>query len=69
MDCKAKVLKHPYGQEDDFFQNSHLVDAVDKDCIQYIFEDDNNPCVCELGVSCMIEINSTILVCCVLVCN
>ncbi len=69
VDCKAKVLKHPYGQEDDYYQNSHLVDVVNKDCIEYVLEDDNNPCVHELGVSCMIEINSTRLVCFVLVCN
>jgi hypothetical protein len=69
IDCKVKVLKHPYGQEDDYFQNSHHVDAVKKDCIQYVLEDDNNPHACKLGVSCMIEINFTRLVCCVLVCD
>jgi hypothetical protein len=69
VDCKAKVLKHPYGQEDGYFQNSHHVDVVNKDYIQYVFEDDNNPYARELVASCMIEINSTRLVCCVLVCD
>jgi hypothetical protein len=69
VDYKAKVLKHPYGQEDDYFQYSHLVDAIDKNCIQYVLKDDNNPCVHESRGSCMIEINSTGLVCCVLVCD
>jgi len=69
VDCKAKVLKHPYGQKDNYSQNSHLVDAIDTNCIQYVLEDDNNPCARESRASFMIEINSTRLPCCVLVCD
>jgi hypothetical protein len=60
VDCKSKVLKHPYGQEDDYSQNSHLADIINKDSIQYVLEDDNNPCARKSGASCVIEIKSTI---------
>jgi serine/threonine protein kinase len=56
VDYKARVLKHPYGQEDvppDYSQNLQAVDAADTDYTTYILEDDNNRRVCEPATSCM----------------
>jgi serine/threonine protein kinase len=56
VDYKARVLKHPYGQEDvppDYAQNLQVVDATDTDYTTYILEDDNNHRVREPATSCM----------------
>jgi hypothetical protein len=72
VDYKARVLKHPYGQEDvppDYPQNSQAEDAADTDYTTYILEDDNNYIASRSAISCMIEINSSRLACCVFVCD
>jgi len=56
VDYKARVLKHPCGQEDvppDYRQNLQAVDLADTDYVTYILEDDNNHCVREPATSCM----------------
>jgi predicted Ser/Thr protein kinase len=56
VDYKARVLKHPYGQEDvspDYPQNLQAEDAADTDYTTYILEDDNNHRVREPATSCM----------------
>jgi len=56
MDYKARVLKHPCGQEDvppDYRQNLQAVDLADTDYTTYILEDENNHRVLEPATSCM----------------
>jgi hypothetical protein len=56
VDYKARVLKHPCGQEDvprDYRQNLQAVDLADTDYVTYILEDDNNHRVREPATSCM----------------
>jgi len=56
VDYKARVLKHPYDQEDvppDYPQNLQAVDAADTDYTTNILEDDNNHRVREPVNSCM----------------
>jgi predicted Ser/Thr protein kinase len=56
VDYKARVLKHPYGQEavpPDYPENLQAVDAADTDYMTYILEDDNNHHVREPASSCM----------------
>jgi len=55
LDYKARVLKHPYGQEDvppDYPQNLQAEIAADTDYTTYILEDDNNHSVREPATSC-----------------
>jgi serine/threonine protein kinase len=57
-DSKARVLKHPYGQEHvqhalHYPQNIQAVDAADTDYTTYILEHDNNHRVREPATSCM----------------
>jgi len=56
VDYKARVLKHPCGEEDvppDYRQNLQAVDLADTDYTTYILEDDNNHSVREPATSCM----------------
>ncbi|CAK9192557.1 unnamed protein product [Sphagnum troendelagicum] len=61
MDYKARVLKHPCGQEDvppDYRQNLQAVDLAGTDYVTYILEDDNNHRVREPATSLLQEVQS-----------
>ncbi|KAH8976295.1 hypothetical protein BDL97_01G206600 [Sphagnum fallax] len=63
VDYKARVLKHPYGQEDiqhalHYPQNLQAEDAGDTDYTTYILEDDNNHGVREPATSLLQQVQS-----------